>query len=409
MSYNEWLDIDVLEDYLDGKLDAKAMHKVEKLSLEDPFVAQAIAGLSQSRKRTQSLSLLQKQLQDRIAQKPIEKKMWAITSVRLSIAAAAAVLFIAVSVLFWLKGNKRQEMLAKNEPKKIEVTVAPQVATNKAETKVNSPINREVDKAILNNSSTAKTADLKTKTIVDKFPAVASVQSVQTDEVSAKQVATVASVQQIAKDEKLNEVAVGSSRKETERRASVMALPSKAEGIVAGYLNGKVISKDNGLPLPGATVRIAGIDRMTTTDKNGEFAIMGDSSSAQKLSVGYLGYTTKEVGVKPNVKVNVILENSSTSLSEVSISNTATNSPLGGWDSYKAYIKANNKLIKNPVAKTEVELSFVIKKDGSVNSVKVVKSAGNEMDKEAIRLLKDGPKWIYIDGKSNIGQFAIQF
>ena len=52
MSYNEWLDIDVLEDYLDGKLDAKAMHQVEKLSLEDPFVAEALAGLSQSPKRT---------------------------------------------------------------------------------------------------------------------------------------------------------------------------------------------------------------------------------------------------------------------------------------------------------------------------------------------------------------------
>ena len=59
MNYNEWLDIDVLEDYLDGKLDAKTMHKVERLSLEDPFVAEALAGLSQSPKRTQSLSLLQ--------------------------------------------------------------------------------------------------------------------------------------------------------------------------------------------------------------------------------------------------------------------------------------------------------------------------------------------------------------
>lgn len=68
MSYNEWLDIEVLEDYLDGKLDAKAMYQVEKLSLEDSFVAEALAGLSQSPKRTQSLSLLQKQLQERVAQ-----------------------------------------------------------------------------------------------------------------------------------------------------------------------------------------------------------------------------------------------------------------------------------------------------------------------------------------------------
>ncbi len=42
---NNWLDIDVLEDYLDGKLDAKAMHFVERQALDDPFVAEALEGL----------------------------------------------------------------------------------------------------------------------------------------------------------------------------------------------------------------------------------------------------------------------------------------------------------------------------------------------------------------------------
>ena len=59
MNNNEWLAIDVLEDYLDGKLDAKTMHQIEKISLEDVFVAEALAGLSQSPKRNYSLSLLQ--------------------------------------------------------------------------------------------------------------------------------------------------------------------------------------------------------------------------------------------------------------------------------------------------------------------------------------------------------------
>lgn len=118
------LDIDLLEAYLDGKLDAKGMHQVEKLSLEDPFVAEALAGLSESSSRSESLSLLQKQLHLRIAQKPIEKKRWTITAQRLSIGSAAAVLFITVSVLFWMKENSRRQMEG-NAAKNVKIEIAP--------------------------------------------------------------------------------------------------------------------------------------------------------------------------------------------------------------------------------------------------------------------------------------------
>ncbi|WAC42149.1 hypothetical protein [Pedobacter sp. SL55] len=127
---NEWLDIDVLDDYLEGKLDSGMMHKVERISLEDPFIAQALEGLSAAKKRTQTFSLLQKQLQERVAQKPVERKMWRITSHRLSIAATAAVLFITAGVLFWMReSNRRQQLeIANNRPKQIEVNIKPEVA-----------------------------------------------------------------------------------------------------------------------------------------------------------------------------------------------------------------------------------------------------------------------------------------
>ena len=159
MSYNEWLDIDVLEDYLDGKLDGQAMHKVEKLSLEDPFVAQALAGLSQSRKRSQSLSLLQKQLKERIVQKPLEKKRWTITAQRLSVAAAAAVLFVTVSVLFWMRENNRQFQIANNNLKNVEVNIAPQISITKPLIEPTLPVGK-----VLNQPGTDETAALGYKT-----------------------------------------------------------------------------------------------------------------------------------------------------------------------------------------------------------------------------------------------------
>ncbi|MBC7614809.1 MAG: hypothetical protein H7202_01960 [Pedobacter sp.] len=143
MNNSDWLDIDVLEDYLDGKLDAKTMHSVERLSLEDPFVAEALAGLILSPKRVQSLSLLQKQLQDRIAQKPVAQKRWQITSQRLSIAAAAAVLFVTVSLLFWMRESSNRKQIASSTSKKVEVALAP---VKVAETQTPSPSLMSVQK-----------------------------------------------------------------------------------------------------------------------------------------------------------------------------------------------------------------------------------------------------------------------
>lgn len=155
MNYNGLLDINLLEDYLDGKLDGKTMHQVEKLSLEDPFVAEALAGLSQSDLRSQSLSLLQKRLHDRIALKPIENKRWAITSQRLSIASAAAVLFITVSILFWMKESSRRQIEA-NQAKNVKTEIAPNTKTV-TENIATAPVAAEIDKVL---------ADAKTNTYV---------------------------------------------------------------------------------------------------------------------------------------------------------------------------------------------------------------------------------------------------
>lgn len=117
---SNWLDTEMLEDYLDGKLDAKSMHFVERLALEDPFVTEALEGLRQSPRRSSSLSILQKQLRERIELQPAVKSRWRITTHRLSIAATAAILFIAGSVIFWMQeANLRK---ARSE-KQVHVTL----------------------------------------------------------------------------------------------------------------------------------------------------------------------------------------------------------------------------------------------------------------------------------------------
>ncbi|WP_431293252.1 hypothetical protein [Pedobacter sp. P26] len=165
---NDWLDIDVLEDYLDGKLDAKAMHFVERQALEDPFVAEALEGLKQSPKRKQTLSILQKQLYDRVSEKPIKRKLWGITTQRLSIAATATVAFIAVSILFFMRETNRRnaELTAhKKEGVLVQLDSTATVASIQPEVKEETVTQHHTKATLLDKAITAaKTGDLAKNT-----------------------------------------------------------------------------------------------------------------------------------------------------------------------------------------------------------------------------------------------------
>jgi hypothetical protein len=419
VSYNEWLDIDVLEDYLDGKLDAKTMYKVERLSLEDPFVAEALAGLSQSPRRSQSLSLLQKQLQERIAQKPIEKKRWTITSQRLSIGAAAAVLFVTASVLFWMKDSS-QPKINKNAPKNVQIKIAPEVKPSPA-IKPTPPLSLDADKAIVvakinrkpknNNPAVAAKPSVTIAAAPEAEPALAEVI------IEAK-----------AKEESVAK-ALQAERKEQESKAVVVsALAGKVAGVQVNAansksINGKVVSQEDGLPIPGAAVKLANGKASTTTNANGEFTLPIDSASKNnQVAVAYLGFVTKNITIDANQKVNVALTPDSHALSEVIVTSSSakqakrssianvksTPIPEGGWENFEQYLKNNNRLAKEGVSDKSVTLKFEIL-NGRPNRIKIVQGLTKAENEEAIRLVNAGPNWIVPAKASETLQVVIKF
>lgn len=111
----DWSTTAILEDYLQGKLAPQDMYQVERQAMEDPFVAEALAGLSATGDGLQSMSLLQKQLYARVTQQKNHKKESVVTWQRLSIAAAAAVIFISVGIVFWMKDNVSRGERAKQK------------------------------------------------------------------------------------------------------------------------------------------------------------------------------------------------------------------------------------------------------------------------------------------------------
>ncbi len=408
MNNNDWLDIDVLEDYLDGKLDAKAMHRVERLSLEDPFVAEALAGLSQSPKRVQSLSLLQKQLQDRIVRKPVEQKRWQITSQRLSIAAAAAVLFVTVSLLFWMREKDSREQLAANAPKKVEVAIAPAKS------------NPQMEKAVVEAKENVYAGN--TKRAVKK-PISPPISAVMADPVNTPIL------------EKRNEVSAYrspaiSDRKVVDDSQVTTALAGKVSGIrIQGNRNAVrgIVFGDDKLPLPGAYISLKEGAQGTVTDVKGQFILTLDSLLKNpKLSVTAIGFVAKEVEAKTDKNLSIELKADQNTLSEVVVIPTAQEArqrrvaaastakitssvePVGGWDKFQAYLTANNKLLKDSKPTGGfVAVYFKFAEEGIPFEVRVFKTfnialnQAKEAEAEAIRLIKEGPKWLPTQKNAN--------
>ncbi len=112
-----------IQQYLEGKLDPELAHQLEKQALDDPFLWDALEGYSVYRDPSADLSILQRQLHERIVHLQENKRVFDLTWQRLSVAAAAAVMFVSAGILFWMNSHKSPEQLASQSQKPVEVNV----------------------------------------------------------------------------------------------------------------------------------------------------------------------------------------------------------------------------------------------------------------------------------------------
>lgn len=413
----DWLDIDVLEDYLDGKLDAKTMHLVERQELEDPFVAEALEGLRQSPKRKQHISILQNQLYHRIANEPLKRKMWGITTQRLSIAATATVAFIAVSILFFMRETNRRNDIAKRKDAGVIVNLdtTTVVAAAPPAVKDSVPVdgaqrhNAIIDKAI----NEAKTGDLAKNSRT--FPT----------EVKAKE------------EEKVNTFSAQESKTAIQLE-KVQAIAAAAPGLASNkpvYV-GSVIAQD-GKPISGAVVKTASDKHITATDANGFFALPVDSADKRKeILVKAQGYNDKIVSTDPNaIRMALSGDRSLNEIAAITGSNVRKKErieapkivlradqnlngksaeeatkpiPVSTID-YNQYLENNNKLYNAKGTIQYVIVRFKVKRNGRPTDVKVIKSIDKKTDAEAKRLIMNGPDWVLPKNGTDEVELSIKF
>lgn len=417
MVNKDWLDIDVLEDYLDGKLDAKAMHFVERQALEDPFVAEALEGLRQSPKRKQHLSLLQKQLYHRIANEPVRRKMWGITTQRLSIAATATVAFIAVSILFFMRETNNRNEVAKRKEAGVMVNLDTTTAIAEAKPTVK-------DSAAIDGTETQKT-------LIDK-----AIRNAKTGDLAKNTKSFQSEVK--ARQQLQAEVQAEQERKAVASLAKVQAMAAAAPALASNkpvYM-GSVVAQD-GKPISGAVVKTASDRNVTATDANGFFALPLDSADKSKeILVKAQGYNDKAVSTDPNA-IRMALSGDK-SLNEIALI-TGSNGrrkeaiaapkivlradqnldgkskeeitkpiPVSTID-YNQYLENNNKLYNPKGPAKYVIVSFKVKKNGRPADVKVIKGIDKKADAEARRLISTGPDWVLPKTGTDQVEMSIKF
>jgi TonB family protein len=117
-----------IRNYLEGTLSPQESHDLEKRALDDPFLADAIEGYKlKSIPAENELSILQRRLEEHIALQQEKKSMLNFSWQRLSIAAAAGLMFITAGILFWM--NHFQFDKKKSAEQTVEVMLS-QPATN---------------------------------------------------------------------------------------------------------------------------------------------------------------------------------------------------------------------------------------------------------------------------------------
>ncbi|TWR30520.1 hypothetical protein FPZ43_06160 [Mucilaginibacter pallidiroseus] len=448
---NKRANISQIRKYLNGELDAKAMHQLELEAQHDPFLMDALEGYTPKPDNIDTgLADLNQRLANRTQPAKVKQLIpW------LSIAIAAGVIgFMIVAGIFYNTRQPQQpNVVANNVP--VDKSVTPQLATpreqisdsvtlsvtnptslaaspgkkynnaktiaaqgntvsryNKAQPAATTPDRTLGDKPEITNPLLKSdsmpldemvvltyTSRKKDSTVKPDMPAtVAIAKRPQSQSINSK-AEGVAVPQPVGKKEDLNKYGLGYLAPKT---------PS------AGLIAGRVTSQTDGQPLPGVTVKVDGKNTAAQTDANGYFKVSAVKDK-ETLTISYLGYQTKTV--KPGDSVNVALTEQHNSLNEVVVVSKPNNDitdinkahPQTGWQAFKNYLYQGAKLTDGK-AKGTVKLKFTITEDGSVSDIIIVKGLDAESNKRAIELIKNGPGWISnINGKPETVTVAVDF
>ncbi|CAG9903300.1 Putative outer membrane protein, probably involved in nutrient binding [Bacteroides ovatus] len=366
-----------LLDYIRGLRKGKEAHRLEKESMQDPFLADAMDGYNQVEgNHEQRIEKLRMQVSAHSAKK---KNTYAITW---SIAACLVIGFGISSYFLFLKKSMTDEVFIAEEsvPAKLPEATTPATPTNPATPAA--PVTPRADKKEMSASA-----------VIEPMMEEALEQTAELQEVAATM-----NTSESASDKKM-------------RMAKVVTIPN------SNIIQGKV-TDEKGEPIIGASVAYKGTNIGTITNMNGEFSLVKKEGKKQ-LTAQFIGYDPVEIPVDTSQTMLIAMNENKQTLNEVVVVGYGTNKnkksttvvtakeqadkditpqPVIGKRKYQKYLKEN--LVrptdeKCAQVKGKVVLTFLVNKERRPFYIKVKESLCESSDKEAIRLIQEGPDWIY--------------
>jgi TonB family protein len=407
---------EVLAAYRSGQLTPDQQHAVEKLMLDDPFYLEAEEGKESITPMDFATDM--SELENRLNAKLNEdSKVLFWTSTRRL--AAAIILILASSMIFlWLQNNNKQ-------PSELSAEKEVEVIENKTDSipLLNLDALEQPNLAASKLSGKPKIFDPMPPTIQPNELDIAFIpeelgEIVFETEAEPTPIPPLALRSEEATELKLADLDKMKAQrsiiadKNDAEKARFATLQNSLQGKVAGVqveqpkVTITVIDADDLLPLPQVQVFIKNTINGYTSNTLGRAEIPVDSSAI--YVVRYLGYVTQEfnLAVLSKTKNTIRLEADVTSLGEVvvtgfgatdeSADQSKSAAPVDGVRNFNQYINRSfiyPEIARETKVRGRVTVEFVVNMDGTLSDFEIIKGLGAGCDEEAIRLIKEGPKW----------------
>lgn len=362
--------------YHSGQMSPDEMHALEKAALEDPFLADALEGYMYSKDAEKELGQIRIQLDEKRKQ----QKVFSISSLSPGTWWKIAAMFIvfAGAGYFFYTLNSKQEIaleVKSDAPKKANPATIPPAKNDTTATEDNLAFEKTLPGK---NENSAKRILLAKKSI-----------EVQSN----------------------RKILPGEIRNEKEKKALEEQLRQNKEKAIAMKNRDKalsnIIAKDSvekSFFRPSdTTALVAASPGVHTRDSDNAVAMNQNNPALNEVVV--TGYATKKK--KSITGANV--EKLEGKASGVTITTSAPY-PKEGKGKFDQYITDNAVPVFDSAGKritSNVLLSFTLDKKHKPAHIQVLESSCEACEKEAIRLLKNGPDWIGKRGDS--GTVRIQF
>ena len=406
-----------LLDYIRGLRKGKEAHRLEKESMQDPFLADAMDGYNQVEgNHEQRIEKLRMQVSAHSAKK---KNTYAITW---SIAACLIIGFGISSYFLFLKKSMTDEVFIAEESvsTKLAEPAAPPTPAIPATPTVPATPQKEIALATTKVKTDSTPVSEITARQADKKDMIAKIQATSQPQQGVL-VATVPVMEEVSEETAaLQEVVATMDTFESESDKK-MKLAKVATILPQNNMIKGRVTDEKGEPLIGASVTYKGTNIGTITNMNGEFSLV-KKDDKKRLTAEYIGYDPVEIRVDTSRTMLIAMNENKQALNEVVVvgygakknkksttlgsvvkveeqaEKEITPQPVIGKRSYQKYLKEN--LVrpadeKCAQVKGKVVLTFLVNKEGRPFYIKVKESLCESADKEAIRLIQEGPDWIY--------------